>query len=76
VNKNLSFFDLLFEAFSAFNTVGLSTGITADLSISGQIVLMLSMFFGRTGTILVAFMITNNQAVKSYTYPSAHIIVG
>lgn len=45
----IEFLPLLFEAVSAFGTVGLSTGITAGISAAGKIVLILTMFIGRIG---------------------------
>lgn len=42
-------FEVLFEAVSALGTVGLSTGITSDLSVLGKIIVMILMFLGRVG---------------------------
>ena len=42
---------ILFEATSAIGTVGLSTGITQDLSISGKLVIIALMYIGRVGVI-------------------------
>ena len=55
--ENLGKIDLAFESFSAFGTVGLSTGITASLSVAGRLVVALAMFVGRLGplTIVLAF---------------------
>lgn len=55
VEPNLSFEDLLFEEVSAFATVGLSTGITAELSLVGKIVIMTSMFIGRIGSLALVY---------------------
>ena len=44
----------LFEAFSAFGTVGLTTGITAQLPVPSQNLLILLMYLGRTGPITLA----------------------
>ncbi|HEX5171310.1 MAG TPA: potassium transporter TrkG [Cyclobacteriaceae bacterium] len=65
---------IAFEVFSAFATVGLTLGLTSDLSASSKIVLIVIMFVGRVGalTILIAFM---NQAKQLYyRYPSEEII--
>ncbi|WP_323844543.1 TrkH family potassium uptake protein [Microbulbifer magnicolonia] len=51
----LQLLDLMFEGFSAFGTVGLSRGITAQLSLPAQVVLMLLMFAGRIGPLALAF---------------------
>jgi trk system potassium uptake protein TrkH len=46
--------DILFECVSAFATVGLSRGITGDLPVDAQLILVLLMFIGRVGTITAA----------------------
>ncbi|APE28043.1 TrkH family potassium uptake protein [Aurantiacibacter gangjinensis] len=69
--------DVLFEAISAFSTVGLSTGITADLPPSGHIALCVLMFVGRVGTITVATALALGAAQhKPYRYPEEAPIVG
>jgi len=68
--------NLAFEVVSAFATVGLSTGITAKLSLAGKIVLMLTMFIGRVGILTLAFSMSKKVISKNYKYPSAHISVG
>jgi len=45
---------LLFEATSAFGTVGLSTGVTPDLSAAGRLLIILTMFAGRVGPLTLA----------------------
>ena len=69
---------LAFEQISAFCTVGLSTGITPDLSTGGQIILMTSMLIGRVGTVTLAFALTSGtkKASKDYQYPKANVQVG
>lgn len=49
-----SFMQILFEVVSAFGTVGLSTGITPDLSSWGKLILILTMFIGRLGPLTMA----------------------
>tara|TARA_R110001592_G_scaffold237306_1_gene496073 strand:+ start:10040 stop:11989 length:1950 start_codon:yes stop_codon:yes gene_type:complete len=68
--------DILFEEVSAFATVGLSTGITPLLSTSGKLIIMLSMFVGRIGTLTFAYVLTKNISNLKYRYPDAHIMVG
>lgn len=67
---------LVFEEISAFATVGLSTGITADLSPAGRWVIMLSMFVGRIGTLTLAFSLSRKVKSIDYKYSSTHITVG
>ena len=68
---------LAFEEVSAFCTVGLSTGITADLTTGSKFILMLSMLVGRVGTLTLAFALSGQrQEVNTFKYPKANIHVG
>lgn len=67
---------LLFEAVSAFATVGLSTGITADLPIAGQWVLMLLMFIGRIGPATVAGALALRERTLLYELPKERPLIG
>ncbi|MFC3386810.1 TrkH family potassium uptake protein [Couchioplanes azureus] len=66
----------LFEVTSAFATVGLSTGITAGLPPSAQIVLVILMYVGRVGTIAVGTAIALNTRRRLYRYPEERPLVG
>jgi Trk-type K+ transport system membrane component len=68
--------DLTFEQVSAMGTVGLSTGITADLSTAGKFILSASMFVGRVGTLTVAFAIGGRLVSNHFKYPEGHTMVG
>ncbi|HEY8357043.1 MAG TPA: potassium transporter TrkG [Ramlibacter sp.] len=68
--------DVLFEVISAFATVGLSTGITADLPPSAKLTLIVLMFMGRVGTITVATGLALNRGQRPYRYPEERPIVG
>jgi trk system potassium uptake protein len=68
--------EVLFECISAFATVGMSTGITADLPPSAQVVIVLLMFIGRVGTITFATALALNRAPQLYRYPQENLIVG
>lgn len=70
------FMDLVFEHVSAASTVGLSTGMTAELSITGKIVLIVAMFIGRVGTLTLAYLVGKRVLSKNYKYPSGHTMVG
>ena len=70
------FMDLVFEHVSAASTVGLSTGITSELSVSGKTVLVIAMFIGRVGTLTLAYLVGKKVISKNYKYPSAHTMVG
>ncbi|TFD72511.1 TrkH family potassium uptake protein [Cryobacterium sp. Hb1] len=67
---------LLFEAISAFATVGLSTGITAGLPWGGQVILILLMFIGRLGPITFASAIALRERRTTYELPKERPIIG
>jgi Trk-type K+ transport system membrane component len=67
---------IIFETVSAFSTVGLTTGITPELSFVGKIVIMICMFVGRIGTLTLAFAISTKVKTNNYQYPKAHITIG
>lgn len=67
---------LVFEAISAFGTVGLSTGITGALPPAAQWLLMLLMFVGRVGTVTVVTALALRGAKRLYRYPEERPIVG
>lgn len=67
--------DLLFEATSAFATVGLSRGITADLTVAGKSVLIANMFLGRVGVLALVVFVARQAHEKSYRYPETNVMV-
>jgi len=73
-----SFLNLVFEAHSAFGTVGLSTGITASVSAPGKLVLVVLMFAGRVGpAALVAAMISAaGRRRQAYRYGREDVMIG
>ena len=71
--------NVLFETFSAFGTVGLSTGITSSLSVGSKIVICVLMFFGRLGPItLFQIFQTNmdNEKNTHYREVQTDVIIG
>jgi Trk-type K+ transport system membrane component len=67
---------VVFEAISAFTTTGLSMGITAELSDWGKILITLSMYIGRVGTLTLAVALSKKAISTSYQYPEGYIMVG
>ena len=67
---------LVFEQISAFSTVGLSMGITSNLTWMGKVVIILSMYIGRVGTLTLALALSNKVITNSYRYPEGNIMVG
>lgn len=68
--------DALFEAFSAIGTVGMSTGITRDLSAFSQVALMFLMYFGRIGSLSFALSLWDKKKMPHVRQPEERIIVG
>ncbi|MHA7247748.1 TrkH family potassium uptake protein [Arthrobacter tecti] len=67
---------LLFEVVSAFGTVGLSTGITAQLPPAGQLLLIAVMFIGRLGPITLASALALRSRPVMYEYPKERPLIG
>lgn len=70
--------ELLFEAMSAFNTIGIEIGITATLSAVGKIFIIASMIVGRIGsfTLLIALKIKKKTEAAEFSYPEERVMLG
>ncbi len=68
--------DVAFEAFSALDTVGMSTGITSSLSTSCHIILILLMYLGRLGSLSFALSFTDKKRIAHVMQPVEKINVG
>lgn len=66
----------LFEATSAFGTVGLSMGLTTELSPIGRILIIITMFIGRLGPLTLGFAITKKQTKEAYKRPKGNMMIG
>ena len=75
-NGKIKILELVFEEFSAFSTVGLSMGVTQEFSDLGLIILSLSMFIGRLGTLMLIMALSKKVKTNRYKYPDAHIMIG
>jgi trk system potassium uptake protein TrkH len=67
---------VLFEVISAFATVGLSTGITADLPTAGQLILVALMFIGRLGPVTLASALALRRRRQLYDLPKERPVIG
>jgi trk system potassium uptake protein TrkH len=76
ITENFPSIKILFETISAFGLVGLSTGITPDLSIIGKLVIILLMFTGRLGPLTLIIVLTKTQRASVYRYPTESIRIG
>lgn len=66
---------IAFECFSAYSTVGLSTGITASLSPASKIVLIFTMFIGRVSMLTILIAILRRVKHMNYRYPTDEILI-
>lgn len=64
---------IAFETFSAFSTVGLSLGITAGLTVFSKLVLIITMFVGRVGTVTLLVAFIRQSKPLYYRYPKEEI---
>ncbi len=71
-----SFMMYLFEATSAFGTVGLSMGLTPELTPAGRLLLIITMFAGRVGPLTIAFAIAKRRKKESFRHPKGNIMIG
>lgn len=68
--------DILFETVSAFGTVGLSTGITPELTMPGRILVALLMFVGRLGPLTIAYSLVRFRRPARYRYAEERVMIG
>ena len=67
---------LLFEAISAFGTVGLSMGATPELSEAGRIIITITMYLGRVGPMAFVMALSRKQRKHNYEYPEESVMLG
>lgn len=75
-DPDIEFIRILFEAVSAFATVGLSMGITALVSTPTKLVLILTMYAGRVGILLLMAAILGDPKPSIVNYPEENLLVG
>lgn len=77
-SEDASFMEILFEIISAFGTVGLTLGLTPQLTFIGKLTIIVAMFIGRLGpiTMAVALMMRQGKDKENIQYPEERILVG
>jgi trk system potassium uptake protein TrkH len=70
------FLELLFEVVSAFGTVGLSVGITSQLSTLGKLILVVVMFVGRLGPLSIAVALSGREPRSKIQYAEENVMIG
>jgi trk system potassium uptake protein TrkH len=71
-----SFLMILFEVTSAFGTVGLTMGLTSDLTVFGKVMIAMMMFIGRLGPLTLAYALGPKTEKELYRYPEGKITIG
>ena len=71
-----TFLAYLFEAVSAFGTVGLSMGVTATLSAAGKVIIIVLMLLGRVGLLTVAYVVTDVSGKRQFRYAEERVMIG
>lgn len=75
-HADFSFVALMFESMSALATVGLSTGITPDLTSAGKAILIVGMFIGRLGPITAVYALQRKQQQARYRFAEGTVRIG
>jgi trk system potassium uptake protein len=75
-DPSLDFIQILFEVVSAFATVGLSTGITASVSTAAKLILIITMYIGRVGVLLLMSAVLGDPRPTRIHYPEENLLVG
>jgi trk system potassium uptake protein TrkH len=75
-DPELDFIQILFEVVSAFATVGLSTGITASVSTAAKLILVITMYIGRVGVLLLMSAALGDPRPSRISYPEENLLVG
>lgn len=74
--EEAGFLAILFEATSAFGTVGLSMGVTEQLTTIGKLILSFTMFAGRLGPLTLAYALGPKKGKEPYRHPEGKMIIG
>lgn len=75
ITEEKDLLDIMFESFSAFGTVGLSRGITGDLTVYGKLIISLLMFIGRVGPLAFIYSILKPVEQPNYDLPYENISI-
>lgn len=75
-STHLTLDTVIFEVVSAFATVGVSQGITADLNVFGRSLLIITMLIGRVGPLTFMLAFSEKIKVRPYRYPKENILIG
>ena len=74
--QGASFLSLLYETTSAFGTVGITLGLTQQLTEIGKVLIMIMMYLGRVGPLTVVLSLMRNKKNNGVRYPEGKILIG
>lgn len=72
----LALTDVIFECFSAIDTVGMTTGVTRDLSSFSRVVIMAMMYCGRLGSLTFAMVFVQRKQKEILRFPEETVSIG
>ena len=70
-----TFMDSCYECVSALATVGLTKGLTPNLTIAGKVIIIITMYLGRVGPISMAIGFSQKNKKKMVMYPEQDLIL-
>jgi trk system potassium uptake protein TrkH len=76
IQPGMTMKQVFFEVFSAFGTVGLSLGITPELSDAGKIVITLTMYIGRIGPLTMLYAFSKEKSFGKFEYVEESVMIG
>jgi trk system potassium uptake protein TrkH len=76
VEPDVQLLHALFETSSAFTTCGLSTGECANWNWMAKLILTVTMYSGRIGSLTLAFALTRHKKESPHQYPDLYIMLG
>jgi trk system potassium uptake protein len=76
ITESFHSIDILFESVSAYGIVGLSTGITPQLSPAGKAIIIVLMFVGRLGPLAMIMALARNKRASKYRFPEDSVRIG
>jgi trk system potassium uptake protein TrkH len=74
--ESVSMREAIFESVSACGTVGLSTGLTPELTVGGRAVILVAMFAGRLGPLTLLIALAGSATSPRYEYPEESVGIG
>lgn len=74
--QGFNFIQSFFEVVSAFGTTGLSTGITGSAPLGAKLVLIVTMYMGRVGVLLLMAAFRGNTKPQIVRYPEENLLIG